>query len=163
MSSVSELFVLCVRDAPLAGVRYSFYVLVKSTLRGLQRRSLPFLPSPLKLFRGNFDIKGILHSVNIDNITITNECDILKRAELTDKCYRTALKLDYYDSSLWIEFGVFCYGIHGFCSRLLKQVSYYRTRYIRKNSALDIRRICEKHVISSSHFEVLFFFFFFFL
>lgn len=56
--------------------------------------------------------------------TISNESEILKKADLTDKCYKTALKLDFSQSTLWIEYGVFCYGIHGFCSRLLKQVTF---------------------------------------
>lgn len=53
--------------------------------------------------------------------TIKNESEILKKAELTDKCFKTALELDPSQAPLWIEYGVFCYSIHAFCSRLLKQ------------------------------------------
>ncbi|KAK7604340.1 hypothetical protein V9T40_004613 [Parthenolecanium corni] len=74
--------------------------------------------SAMALARGS-QLEMKLNSVS--TLPLKTEGDVLKNAELTDKCYKTALDLDSTQSTLWIEYGVFCYAVHAFCSRLLKQ------------------------------------------
>ncbi|GBP11673.1 Calcineurin-binding protein cabin-1 [Eumeta japonica] len=52
-----------------------------------------------------------------------NEKDYFKPVQATMRCFRRALDLDSGHCNLWIEYGVFTYTVHSFCSRLLKQAS----------------------------------------
>uniref|UniRef100_A0A1B6KZB6 Uncharacterized protein n=1 Tax=Graphocephala atropunctata TaxID=36148 RepID=A0A1B6KZB6_9HEMI len=52
---------------------------------------------------------------------LKSESDFLKKAQMSCRCYKTALELDSGLPTLWIEYGSFSYMVHSFCSRLLKQ------------------------------------------
>lgn len=66
--------------------------------------------------------------VNLERIlnsckNLNNEREILNPAKAIIRCYKTSLEIDPKHCNLWIEYGIFAYTIHSFCSRVLKQAS----------------------------------------
>jgi hypothetical protein len=57
------------------GVRHHLHVLVQSTLINLERVRFPLLAPLLQLFLGDTELDGVLHRVNVDNVSIPYEGD----------------------------------------------------------------------------------------
>ncbi|KAL0818728.1 hypothetical protein ABMA28_008059 [Loxostege sticticalis] len=52
-----------------------------------------------------------------------NNEKFLTPAKSIIRCFKRALELDPTHCNMWIEYGIFVYAVHSFCSRLLKQAS----------------------------------------
>lgn len=80
--------------------------------------------------------------------TFKSEMEYLNRAAAVERCFKKALEIDSSHSMLWIEYGEFVYGVHSFCSRMLKQASEslsmenFETLEKRKNDMLDTAHKC---------------------
>lgn len=71
---------------------------------------------------------SLAKGVNLERIlnsckNLNNEREILNPAKAIIRCYMRALEIDPTHCNLWIEYGIFAYTIHSFCSRILKQAS----------------------------------------
>ncbi|XP_013191056.2 calcineurin-binding protein cabin-1-like [Amyelois transitella] len=66
--------------------------------------------------------------VNVERLlnsckNLKHEREVLNPAKSIIRCFKRTLDLDPTHSNMWIEYGIFVYMIHSFCSRLLKQAS----------------------------------------
>ncbi|CAG9793211.1 unnamed protein product [Diatraea saccharalis] len=71
---------------------------------------------------------SLAKAVNLERIlnsckNINNEREFLNPARSIIRCFKRALDLDPTHCNMWIEYGIFVYTVHSFCSRLLKQDS----------------------------------------
>lgn len=71
---------------------------------------------------------SLAKGVNLERIlnsckNLNNEREILNPAKAIIRCYKRSLAIDPTHCNLWIEYGIFAYTIHSFCSRVLKQAS----------------------------------------
>lgn len=71
---------------------------------------------------------SLAKGVNLERIlnsckNLNNEREILNPAKALIRCYKRSLEIDPTHCNLWIEYGIFAYTIHSFCSRVLKQAS----------------------------------------
>ncbi|XP_049885527.1 calcineurin-binding protein cabin-1-like [Pectinophora gossypiella] len=71
---------------------------------------------------------SLAKAVNLERIlnsckNLNNEREYLNPAKATIRCFKRALELDPTHCNIWIEYGMFVYTVHSFCSRLLKQAS----------------------------------------
>ncbi|XP_026332413.1 calcineurin-binding protein cabin-1-like [Hyposmocoma kahamanoa] len=71
---------------------------------------------------------SLAKGVNLERIlnsckNLNNEREILNPAKAIIRCYKRSLEIDPTHCNLWIEYGIFAYTIHSFCSRVLKQAS----------------------------------------
>lgn len=65
------------------------------------------------------NLERMLHSCK----NLNNEREFLNPAKSIIRCFKRALELDPNHCTMWIEYGMFVYTVHSFCSRLLKQAS----------------------------------------
>ncbi|XP_059051766.1 calcineurin-binding protein cabin-1-like [Achroia grisella] len=71
---------------------------------------------------------SLAKAVNLERIlnsckNFNNEREFLNPAKSIIKCFKRSLELDPTHCNMWIEYGIFVYTVHSFCSRLLKQAS----------------------------------------
>lgn len=71
---------------------------------------------------------SLAKGVNLERIlnsckNLNSEREILNPAKAIIRCYKRSLDIDPTHCNLWIEYGIFAYTIHSFCSRVLKQAS----------------------------------------
>lgn len=71
---------------------------------------------------------SLAKAVNLERIlnsckNLNNEREILNPAKSIIRCFKRSLDLDPTHCNMWIEYGMFVYTVHSFCSRLLKQDS----------------------------------------
>ncbi|CAH0402555.1 unnamed protein product [Chilo suppressalis] len=71
---------------------------------------------------------SLAKAVNLERIlnsckNLNNEREFLNPARSIIRCFKRALDLDPTHCNMWIEYGIFVYTVHSFCSRLLKQDS----------------------------------------
>ncbi|CAG9130913.1 unnamed protein product [Plutella xylostella] len=64
------------------------------------------------------NLERMLNSCN----NINNEKDFMRPAKTIIRCFKRTLDLES-NCDVWVEYGVFSYAVHSFCSRLLKQAS----------------------------------------
>ncbi|CAH0731319.1 unnamed protein product, partial [Brenthis ino] len=76
------------------------------------------------------------------------ETEFLNTAKSTIRCFKRSVELNPKVSYLWVEYGMFAYRVHSFCSRLLKQASEslsmeeFETIEKQKEDFLDITNNC---------------------
>lgn len=71
---------------------------------------------------------SLAKAVNLDRIlnsckNLNNEREYLNPAKSVIRCFERSLDLNPTHCNIWIEYGLFVYTVHSFCSRLLKQAS----------------------------------------
>lgn len=71
---------------------------------------------------------SLAKAVNLERIlnsckNLNNEKEFLNPAKSIIRCFQRSLELDPTHCNMWIEYGMFVYTVHSFCSRLLKQAS----------------------------------------
>lgn len=102
------------------------------------------------------NLERILHSCK----NLNNEREYLNPAKSIIRCFKRALELDPNHCTMWIEYGMFVYTVHSFCSRLLKQASEslsmedFESLEKQKEDMLDTTQKCFMTVLNdlnSSH------------
>ncbi|XP_028159462.1 calcineurin-binding protein cabin-1-like [Ostrinia furnacalis] len=90
------------------------------------------------------NVERILNSCK----NLNNERDFLNPAKCIIRCYKRALEIKPSHCNMWIEYGIFVYAVHSFCSRLLKQASEslsmenFESLEKQKEEMLDTTRKC---------------------
>ncbi|XP_053615199.1 calcineurin-binding protein cabin-1-like [Plodia interpunctella] len=85
---------------------------------------------------------------------LNNERDVLNPARSIIRCFKRTLDLDPTHCNMWIEYGMFVYMVHSFCSRLLKQASEslsmedFESLEKQKENMLDTTQKCFTTVLS---------------
>lgn len=99
------------KEVPKMGIKYNMYDVIVNNDR-LESWAEISLEKAFNLVR-------ILNSCkNLDN-----EKEFLTPAKSVIRCFKRSLELDPTHCTMWIEYGMFVYVVHSFCSRLLKQAS----------------------------------------
>ncbi|XP_026763752.2 calcineurin-binding protein cabin-1-like [Galleria mellonella] len=102
---------------------------------------------------------SLAKAVNLERIlnsckNFNNEREFLNPAKSIIRCFKRSLELDPTHCNMWIEYGIFVYTVHSFCSRLLKQASEslsmedFESLEKQKENMLDTTQKCFITVLS---------------
>lgn len=138
-------------------IRDIYYLLADYYLKNSETiKALKYYAYDIVITKNRFDswagialARGSLLETKLNSCeTFKSEMEYLNRAAAVERCFKKALDIDSSHSMLWIEYGAFVYGVHSFCSRMLKQASEslsmenFETLEKRKNDMLDTAHKC---------------------